>query len=327
MASKRQIRANRRNARRSTGPRTAAGKAASAANALRHGLAAARTVVLPDEDAGAFARFRHDVIADLDPQDTLQAALAGRIALLLWRLDRAARLEAELFVHGHLAGQRNRLSNAAYRGAVEGALAPPGAGGSGDRLSEARRAIDEEILMHAPSAKVLAEREGSARIHERLARHEGALQRALTRTLEEFRRLRGTKEAAPADADPDAEDVPPRGARGDSLQEAAEAAEAADAAAEAEPDTGDEPPGGARRDSLREAAAAAGRTAGGAACDGENVFFAKRTQFAATPRTGTRVTLRSRPAGGPLRPLRRRTGGRCRPKSRRNRLAAAAAAA
>ena len=295
MASKRQIRANRRNARRSTGPRTAAGKAASAANALRHGLAAARTVVLPDEDAGAFARFRHDVIADLDPQDTLQAALAGRIALLLWRLDRAARLEAELFVHGHLAGQRNRLSNAAYRGAVEGALAPPGAGGSGDRLSEARRAIDEEILMHAPSAKVLAEREGSARIHERLARHEGALQRALTRTLEEFRRLRGTKEAPPADADPGSGPVPSCGERRDSLNEAA------DVAAEAEPDTGDEPPRGAHRDSLneaaeaadaaaapeagdeppcgaprhglREAAAAVGRTADEERCDGKKVFL------------------------------------------------------
>jgi hypothetical protein len=39
MASKRQIRANRANARASTGPRSAAGKARAARNALSHGLA------------------------------------------------------------------------------------------------------------------------------------------------------------------------------------------------------------------------------------------------------------------------------------------------
>jgi hypothetical protein len=40
MASERQRRANRKNARRSTGPRTAAGKGNAAQNSFRHGLAA-----------------------------------------------------------------------------------------------------------------------------------------------------------------------------------------------------------------------------------------------------------------------------------------------
>src|SRR5262245_13693746 len=40
MASERQIAANRRNAARSTGPRTASGKVRSSKNALRHGFAA-----------------------------------------------------------------------------------------------------------------------------------------------------------------------------------------------------------------------------------------------------------------------------------------------
>jgi hypothetical protein len=42
MASNRQIEANRGNAKRSTGPKTVAGKSASSQNARRHGLTAAR---------------------------------------------------------------------------------------------------------------------------------------------------------------------------------------------------------------------------------------------------------------------------------------------
>jgi len=44
MASEQQIAANRRNARRSTGPRSETGRKRSSRNSLRHGLAAARSV-------------------------------------------------------------------------------------------------------------------------------------------------------------------------------------------------------------------------------------------------------------------------------------------
>ena len=54
MVTERQILANRLNALRSTGPRTAEGKAVTRANALKHGLAA-RTL-LPAQDAGGRRR-------------------------------------------------------------------------------------------------------------------------------------------------------------------------------------------------------------------------------------------------------------------------------
>ncbi len=54
MASPAQIQANQANARRSTGPRTDQGKDASRRNALTHGMAA-RTLVLPDEEAEVIA--------------------------------------------------------------------------------------------------------------------------------------------------------------------------------------------------------------------------------------------------------------------------------
>ena len=229
MATKRQIRANRRNARRSTGPKSAAGRAASSANALRHGLSAADTVVLPNEDLEVFERLQQGVFADLEPENTLQAVLAQRIVVLLWRLDRAARLEAELFVHGDLVSHRDKLRAVPGRAAVRVALSRSYEGGEGegedggtlaeamDTLDEATDAVDNEILMQAPSAKVLVEREASARAFDRLARYEGTLQRALHRTLEEFRRLRdasdASAEAAAPDADPDPAAGPSPGGR------------------------------------------------------------------------------------------------------------------
>ena len=198
MATQRQIDANRENALRSTGPRTEAGKAASSANALSHGLTAADTVVLPEEDTDAFERLREGVIADLDPAGALQAALAQRIAVLLWRLDRATRLEAELFVHGQLAMLRSRADQALDPGARLRRLAelPGESTEAREKIKQFRDQIDVDMCAQAPFAQILVERVESARTYDLLARHEATLQRALNRTLDEFRRLRDAASAA-----------------------------------------------------------------------------------------------------------------------------------
>jgi len=89
--------ASRANGARSCGPKTPAGKARASRNALKHGLRAARHVVLPDEDAAAFAALEAALAAELAPADTLAALLVGRIARAAWRLERAERLEVDLF--------------------------------------------------------------------------------------------------------------------------------------------------------------------------------------------------------------------------------------
>jgi hypothetical protein len=95
MASEAQLGANRRNAQKSTGPRTEEGRAVASRNALRHGLTAERVVVF-DEEPEDLARFRDEVHAALDPADEMEGQLAERIVLCAWRLRRACRVEAGL---------------------------------------------------------------------------------------------------------------------------------------------------------------------------------------------------------------------------------------
>jgi hypothetical protein len=62
MTSYRQIEANRRNALKSTGPRTEAGKHASRCNAVHHGLTA-ETVINGLEDAEDYEAFKKRPLA------------------------------------------------------------------------------------------------------------------------------------------------------------------------------------------------------------------------------------------------------------------------
>ncbi len=65
MTSFRQIEANRRNARLSTGPTTEEGKKKSRRNAVRHGLTA-ETVIRALEDAKVYTAFEVAVMSDYD---------------------------------------------------------------------------------------------------------------------------------------------------------------------------------------------------------------------------------------------------------------------
>ena len=96
MSSFRQIEANRRNARLSTGPVTEDGKRRSRQNAVRHGLTA-ETVIDALEDAEDYAAFELAVTADYDAQSVVERELVLRLASLLWRLRRATAIESGLF--------------------------------------------------------------------------------------------------------------------------------------------------------------------------------------------------------------------------------------
>ena len=95
MTSLRQIEANRRNARLSTGPSSEEGKKKSRQNAVRHGLTA-ETIINALEDADDYAAFELAITADFEAQTAVQRELVLRLASVLWRLRRATAIESGL---------------------------------------------------------------------------------------------------------------------------------------------------------------------------------------------------------------------------------------
>jgi hypothetical protein len=88
------IESNRRNGQLSHGPRTPEGKAVVSRNATKHGIFA-KVPVLPGESPEQWESHRAGVVESLAPVGLLEVNLAERAALLLWRLQRLARYEAE----------------------------------------------------------------------------------------------------------------------------------------------------------------------------------------------------------------------------------------
>ena len=99
MATKRQIAANRRNARHATGPKTPQGKATASMNSLRHGLRASK-IILPGEQQEDFDHI-HDGLQNLyQPQDQAEQYLVDQAAIAQWKLVRVEVLEADCFAAG-----------------------------------------------------------------------------------------------------------------------------------------------------------------------------------------------------------------------------------
>jgi hypothetical protein len=146
MTSYRQIEANRRNALKSTGPKTERGKQASRCNAVRHGLTA-ETVITALEDAEDYKAFEAVVIADYDAQSTVERELVLRLASILWRLRRATTMETGLFEiqASHLRDVRqNHASLRGFREVVH-ARFPRSGPMNGDAASPETRYIMETI--------------------------------------------------------------------------------------------------------------------------------------------------------------------------------------
>ncbi|RPJ35404.1 MAG: hypothetical protein EHM35_09240, partial [Planctomycetaceae bacterium] len=179
MVSEAQVTANRRNAAKSTGPRTKQGKAVVAHNAIKHGLLARQDVVL-GEDSQEFELCRRQWLAELQPVGYAEITLAERIAGLAWRLKRAERLQNEAF--DSLLASELAESMADFD----------------DELSPE----DERELMSDPSAdprlavgRMVARDFHCHRALERLMMFERRIENSLYRTMKELRQVQRERKA------------------------------------------------------------------------------------------------------------------------------------
>ena len=186
MTSLKQIEANRRNALKSTGPRSEEGKRRSRRNAIRHGLTA-ETVITDLENPADYKAFEAAIAADHDAQTAVERELVLRLASLLWRLRRATSIERGLFeIQSRQAEHRGSNGLTDHRCS---ALQVPAAG-----LDECRSDCRGHEVLAIPVQEESDDRHEIARsfmrlnnfyngTFERLSRYETALWRQVGQTL------------------------------------------------------------------------------------------------------------------------------------------------
>lgn len=95
MTTQKQIDANRKNAQKSTGPKSNAGKTASSRNALKLGVLS-QNALADHEDSEAYSALLEQLINELGPESALECTQVERLSILIWREKRIAEAEAEL---------------------------------------------------------------------------------------------------------------------------------------------------------------------------------------------------------------------------------------
>lgn len=87
--SNKQLKANKENAKKSTGPRSGEGKAIVAKNALKHGILSAEVVIDGiEEDREEFEALGKRLVGDLKPVGVMEQMLVDKMAVTYWRMRR-----------------------------------------------------------------------------------------------------------------------------------------------------------------------------------------------------------------------------------------------
>jgi hypothetical protein len=180
MSSESQVLANRRNAQRSTGPKTEEGKEVVSQNAVKHGLSARRDVIR-GEDIEEFERHREAMLDDLAPVGAMEAMLSQRIVSLSWRLIRAQRMQ-DAAIEALCA---NYVKGPCLHDILERVARTVG------RTQEDRPGPDDELTLGLAVARDFSQE----RALERLLAYEGKIEGSLYKAMAELEKLRRMRRA------------------------------------------------------------------------------------------------------------------------------------
>jgi hypothetical protein len=162
-ASEAQVRANRANSLKSTGPKSVAGKARASQNAISHGFFS-RKVVLPGENPQEFELLRQGLIAEHQPRTITEQFLVERMAISMWRLNRLQEVEAEAHEDVRVVVSQTLSKQEAVR----------------------------QQTVPATTIRILAGAIGQS-VLEKLEMYEKRLEGTLHRSIRELRKMRETK--------------------------------------------------------------------------------------------------------------------------------------
>ena len=134
--------ANRRNAQKSTGPRTAEGKAISRENSFKHGMTGEGVVVTGEDAAEIDSRFAV-LESEFQPGSKFAGLLVRRVAMITVRLERCVRQEAANIFAAGRDGSRPRSSEpAGSRPRIEYRIIDRAPAASLRKLMETRDGVD-----------------------------------------------------------------------------------------------------------------------------------------------------------------------------------------
>ena len=178
MTSEARVAANRRNAAKSTGPRTKQGKAVVAQNALKHGFGAHQDVI-PGEDPQQFELLRRRLLGELAPLGEMETLFAERIVSLSWRLQRAQHLQnatLDYLLTREITESLEEFDEFVSEEDIEQMQSDPD--------TDPRLLVGRVIVRDCLQAKVL----------DRLMLHERRIEASLSRTLNDLHKTRRLRE-------------------------------------------------------------------------------------------------------------------------------------
>jgi hypothetical protein len=200
MTSDKKAEANRRNALKSTGPKTPEGKATVRLNALRHGLLS-KEILLPGEDQEALRELSEHLRDELQPAGELENLLVDRIIASYWRLRRLGRVETGIFAwerSEELAERAEREAQRYESYKVEDLVKYVDITIIDEKKHEeahsrARRIRSEQEDETATLGRTFARDADQANAFSKLSRYETAIERTLYRALHELERRQAAR--------------------------------------------------------------------------------------------------------------------------------------
>ena len=216
MTSEKKKEANRRNALKSTGPRTPEGKNAVRLNALKHGLLS-QEVLLPEEDAEALRELEAGLRAELQPVGLLENILVDRIIADYWKLRRVNQVEVGIFARGRSEERANREVRDYVLESIKDMITPPSTEKTDKKKHEeaifrAQQMRSEQESEIVTLGEIFVRDADKANAFSKLSRYETAIDRQLYKALHELERLQRARSGgdvpAPVALDVDVSGIP-----------------------------------------------------------------------------------------------------------------------